>query len=299
MNVGLVYSGGLSKCAYQVGFTEALLKYLPKSDVKVASGASMGLFTAYALATDKMEELKDLYEQINTSNSLSLFWQVCAKKLLKHAMDAFFTSKDKVSFPVCFPLTLMPILKTKYFWLNGEFNPFWSDYFKAAANFPFVCGAPRFIGGRFATDGGAVDNIPLYPLLRLKDDYINGNSELDLIIVLHFHSRYNFRREFKTDIPVLDVDVSICNGFKKRHFDFSREYVNEMIATSREYGEKIMRRLLSCGPDKKNIFDTVNDIYMSEHERRQQHDSADGLLTVLNAVGKAIRNDRSCSKKLY
>ena len=299
MNIGLVYSGGISKCAYQIGFTQALLEYIPISDVKVASGASMGFFTAYALSTNKLAELQDIYEEINISHCFELFWQVCAKNLLTCAMNSFFSLDDFVRIPVCFPITYFPLLSTRYFWIRGNYNPFWKNYFKAAANFPFVCGMPRIIEHKLATDGGAVDNIPLYPLIKMKNEFFASKQELDLIIVMHFHPRYNYRKEFKTDIPILDIDVSINNDFKKRHFDFSRDYVNEMIASSREYGCKIAKKIFGANTSKKELTKRINEVFLSEHKERQWHDSADGLLTVFNTLGKALRNDRKCSKKLY
>lgn len=295
----MVYSGGISKCAYQIGFTQALLEYIPISDIKAVSGASMGVFTAYALSAHKLLELQNIYEEINISHSIELFWQVCAKKLMSRAMNSFFKLNDYLRIPVCFPITYIPLLSTKYCWIHGHYNPFWENYFKAAANFPLICGMPKIIDNKLATDGGAVDNIPLYPLIKMKNEFLAPKQDLDLIIVMHFHPRYNFRKEFNTDIPVLDIDVSINNNFKKQHFNFSRDYINEMIYSSREYGHKIAKKIFGTNTSKKGLTKGINDIFLSEHKERQWHDSADGLLTVFNTIGKALRNDRNCNKKLY
>lgn len=299
MNIGLVYSGGISKCAYQIGFTQALLEYIPYSSIKVISGASMGAFTAYALATNKLSEIQDIYESINISNCFDLFWQVCSKNLLSSAMNSFFSLNDKVHIPICFPITYIPLLTTKYFWIYGNYNPFWKNYFESAVNFPFICGMPKIIEHRLAIDGGAVDNIPLYPIIKMQSEFLTAREQLDLIIVMHFHPRYNYRKEFKTDIPILDIDVSINNDFKKRHFDFSQDYVKEMIISSREYGIQISKKIFGKGISRNSLRKRINDIFISEHTERQWHDSADGLLTVFNTIGKTLRNDRKCSKKLY
>ncbi len=299
MNIGIVYSGGISKCAYQIGFTKALLEYISPSDIKMLSGASMGLFTAYALATGKLETLQDIYRQINISNSAELFRQVCLKNLLSRAMNSFFSLEDRVAIPICFPITYIPVLSTRYFWIYDNYNPFWKNYFLAAANFPFVCGTPRILDRRVATDGGAVDNIPLYPLIKLQDEILPNTPKPDLILVLHFHPRYDYRKEFKTDIPILDLDISIHNNFKKRHFDFSRDYIDEMIASAYEYGARIGKKIFGSPASKNTLIKRVDDIFLSEHKERQWHDSVDGFLTVFNSIGKALRNDRKCCKKLY
>ena len=299
MNIGLVYSGGISKCAYQLGFTRALLEHIPRESIKAASGSSMGIFTAYATAADKLVELQDMYETINISSPARLFWNVCNKGLLSRAMNSFFALGDELLFPVCFPLTHIPILSTKYFWINGAYNPFWKKYIRAAANFPFLCGMPKIIDRRFAIDGGAVDNIPLYPILKTQDEFLKTKENLDLIIVMHFYPRYNYRKEFKTDIPILDIDVSLNNDFKKRHFDFSRDYIKEMISTAYEYGTKISKKLFGGSCTRQSFLKRINDIFVSEYDERQWHDSADGLLTVFNTLGKALRNNSDCNKRLF
>lgn len=301
MNIGLVYSGGISKCAYQLGFTQALAKHLDKCDVtvKAISGASMGIFTGYALSARKLDTLEDVYKNVGTTGALSLFWQVCMKKLLYRGINTFFSLSDRLEIPVCFPMTCLPILSTKYFWINKSFNPFWKKYIYAATNFPFLCGMPKFIDKRLAIDGGAVDNIPLYPLIKKKEDFLKSSEELDLIIVLHFNSRYNYRKEFRTTIPVLDLDISINNDFKKQHFDFSKSYIDEMLSSSREYGDKICNKMFYGATDKNSLIDKINDIFLAEHEIRQWHESIDGLVSTVNSVGRLFRRESSCSTKLY
>jgi hypothetical protein len=193
----------------------------------------------------------------------------------------------------------IPLLSTKYFWINGNYNPFWKKYIYAATNFPIICGLPKIIDRRIAIDGGAVDNIPLYPLIKMQDEFLKTKETLDLIIVMHFSSRYNYQKEFKTNIPVLDIDVSIKNDFKKRHFDFSREYVNEMICTGYEYGTEISKTLFIEGCNKSTFRTAINEIFLNEYGARQWHDSMDGLLTVFNNVGKALRNPSECNKRLF
>ncbi len=299
MNIGIVYSGGISKCAYQIGFTQALLDYISPSDITMLSGASMGLFTAYALATNKMTTLEDIYRGINISNPLELLRQVCFKNLLSRAMNSFFMPQDQIKIPICFPITYIPLLSTRYFWIYDNYNPYWKKYFLAAANFPFICGAPRILEKKLATDGGAVDNIPLYPLLKFQNAILPNAKKPDLIFVLHFHPRYNYRKEFKTEIPILDLDVSIHNDFKKHHFDFSLDYIDEMITSAREYGARIGKKIFGAPKTQSELKKCVDQIYMEEHKERQWHDSADGFLTVFNSIGKSLRNDRKCCIKLY
>ena len=125
------------------------------------------------------------------------------------------------------------------------------------------------------------------------------NEKFDLIFVLHFDSRYDYRKIFTTDIPVFDADITICNGFKKSHLDFSAEYVDEMIRCGEGYGEKIAKRLFLGDVSHEGLIQSVNGIFMDEHAVRQRHISIDRLVTSLNVVGRALRSDSDCIKRLF
>ena len=111
--------------------------------------------------------------------------------------------------------------------------------------------------------------------------------------------KYESQKEFKTNIPILDIDVSIKNDFKKRHFDFSREYVNEMICSGYEYGTEISKKLFCTECNRRTFKRSIDEIFLSEYGIRQWHESMDGLLTVFNNLGKALRSTSDCNKKLF
>ena len=259
----------------------------------------MGIFSAYALSADKLGSLECMYRNIDIPKKSELFWEVFARNLLSDTTDNIISLGDMLDIPMCFPVTFIPIFSVRYYWLFGEYNPCWKKYSRAGTNFPFLRIFPSFLRGRMAMDGGAVDNIPLYPLLRKGNLFTPEEEELDLIIVLHFDARYDYRKEFSSDVPILDIDVSICNDFKKNHYNFSSQYIGEMLAAAEEYGDCISRRVFGGDCSREALQKKVNEIFMEEHERRQQHPSADGLISILNIVGKALRKDSACIKKLY
>lgn len=280
-----------------MGFTKALLEYAERSEICAVSGASMGMFVAYAVAADKLDVLEFMYRKIDIGRKRELLWQVFVKDLLMREICGFFESEDLLTVPMYFPISYFPIFSVKYYELYGPYNPLWKKYAAAAANFPFLKIFPNVLNHRFAIDGGAADNIPLFPLLKSREAESDGG--FDIIFVLHFNPRYEYRREFVTDVPVLDLDVSAGNGFSKRHFDFSRAYVTEMLETSYEYGKKICGEIFSGALGRSELKRRVDEIFLSEHEVRQRHKSADGLVSVLNAIGKVIRSEKCGIEKLY
>lgn len=299
MNIALVFSGGISKGAYQVGFLKSLFKYVDKEEIKVVTGASMGLLCAYALSADKLDEFEFFWRSVDFGKRSQLFYQVFFKKLIRRTIDGFVSFDDELKIPFCFPVCYVPIWNVKYYWLKGAYNAAWKKYFYAALNYPFLHILPSVLNKRLAIDGGAADNIPIFPVLHSGAQFVPDGGELDLILVLHFDARYDYRRQFATNIPVLDVDLSICNGFKKRHHDFSAQYIAEMIEQAEIYGNKICEKLFSGDCTKEELQQAIDQIFLEEYSARQKQVSLDRFFSMLNVIGRVLRNDNSCEKYLY
>lgn len=297
LKIGIVYSGAVSKSAYQIGFTKSLLKYVDRSEIKLISGASMGMLVGYALAANKLDMFESLFRNIKTGKMATLLWKVVTEHLFDKGFKAFARPQDELDIPLTFPVCYIPLLSVRYYWIVGQHNPVWNRYIYAGTNLPFVTLHPSFLRGRLAIDGGAADNIPLYPLLARHKEYVADG--LDLIIVMHFDARYDYRRDFVTDVPILELDLAICNGFSKHHYNFSADYVDEMILAAMEYGDKICDRLFSTDCSPSELRRVINEIFLEEHESRQQNISVDRLVTMLNTIAKALRNDSKCNKDLY
>ncbi len=238
-----------------------------------------------------------LYRQINISKKGELFWQVFAKRLVSHYLDAVVQPEDDLQIPLCFPVCYIPLFKTQYYWIRGTYNRVWKKYMSAATNFPFLKIFPNMIHGRFAIDGGSVDNIPVYPLLKSEKPV--GDEDLDFVFALHFDSRYDYRKIVQPEIPVLDLDLSYCNDFKKAHYDFSEEVINERIEKAYAYGDRLGREIFNSECTPQDLQDAADRIFLEEHTPRQKNYSIDRLVTFLNTIGRRLRSDRKCVKKLF
>lgn len=274
------------------------MNYISRDEIAIISASSGGIFTAYALAANKLEHIEHLYRSIDIPKKRQLFWEVFAHGLISDYIDAITGVNDNLDIPVCFPITYIPLFSVRYYWIYGNYNRTWKRYMTGATNYPFLKIVPSIIGGRIAIDGGAADNIPLYPLLK-KAEAMPESEKPDLIFVLHFDTRYDFRQVFETDIPVLDLDLSFCNDFSKHHYDFSAKAIDTRIKKSYEYGDAIAKRLFSGDCTKEHFIKTINEIFVEEHTLRQQTISIDRLVTYLNVVGKALRNDARCMFDLF
>lgn len=248
----------------------------------------------YAFSANKLDYIESIYKSVDISKPSELLWQVFAKGLLDNYIETMVEGDDKLEIPLCFPVCYVPFWSVRYYWLKGGYNRLWKKYLVAAINYPFLKILPSFVDGRLAIDGGAIDNIPLFPLFQASRE-----KEVDLILALHFDARFDYRREFKTDIPVLDLDLSFCNGFEKAHYDYSSQTIARRIGKAYEYGEKICSRLFSGNCTREHFKKAIDEIFLEEHTPRQQNFSLDRMLSFLNVVGKAFRNDSHCIKKLF
>ena len=283
---------------YQVGFTRALTEHVSRDEIRFVSSASGGIFTAYALSANKLGCVERMYRKIDVSTKRELFWQVFAKHMLTDYMDVLLSPADTLEIPLCFPVCFVPLFSTRYYWLHGKYNRVWERYITAATNYPFLKIFPSFLHGRIAIDGGAVDNIPLYPILK-ADRSLGETDKLDLVLVLHFDARYDYRKAFVTDTPVLDLDLSYCNDFSKAHWDFSAKETDKRLQKSYEYGNSVASRLFAGECSRESIRQAADDIFLEEHALRQRCFSIDGLATFLNSAGRIFRSETHCMKKLY
>lgn len=184
-----------------------------------------------------------MYRNLDIPKKSELFWEVFARNLLSDTTDNIISFGGYAGHSHVFPRHVHTDFRGALLLAVRRVQSLLEKYIRAGTNFPFLRIFPSFLRGRMAMDGGAVDNIPLYPLLRKGNLFTPEEEELDLIIVLHFDARYDYRKEFSSDVPILDIDVSICNDFKKNHYNFSSQYIGEMLAAAEEYGDCISRRV--------------------------------------------------------
>lgn len=193
MNIGLVFSGAISKTGYQIGFVRALLKYIDKDEIKVICGSSMGMMLGYALAANKPAAFEAMFRAVDVKKKFQLLFNVMVKDQLFRELSDFVDNKDVVSIPFAFPICYLPLFNVKYYWLSGPYNPVWLKYMFAAINYPFLHLIPSLLNKRLAINGGAADNIPLFPMLSKGSEFLAEGQSFDLIIVMHFDARYDYQ----------------------------------------------------------------------------------------------------------
>lgn len=277
MKIGLVLSGGVAKGAYQAGFLKAIEEIVGRDNISCVSGASIGMLNAYMFCKNKTNDLIDLWKNIHFDSMSDLIVSTWFKKYINKVINSVVNETDFLDIPIYSPICYLPFFQLNYGKLYGEYSKKWNSFLKGGISFPIISGGIRFFRGQFALDGGVVDNIPLCPL--------SVHEKPDIIIVLHFVSRYRPRKEFvDTGIPIIDFDISLNSKYKNQTFDFHTNTLNAMIDDGYNYGKQICQELFEKGCYIKSVLEQAEIIKNRELPLREKGKELDSWTYKLNKV---------------
>lgn len=257
MKLGLVLSGGIAKGAYQAGFLRAMEEEGITSRIGCISCASIGLFSGYALSAGKLGLLCDIWKEIHFDSTVDLACEVWFKRYLKKLMERFLNTEDVLHIPIYAPICyILPLIRMEYCKLYGQYIRSWSKFMLGAVSYPFLSGGVHLFRGQVTFDGGAMDNIPVFPLLEFEKP--------DAILILHFESGYRPRRKYLlSGIPIFDYDISISDRYRKHSFDFHSDTLHARMERGYEYGIRITKELFRGG---ENDLEAVCAAAKRQHE---------------------------------
>ena len=180
MDIGIVFGGGFARGAAQLGFLRGMLPFLNRSDIKLLSCSSSGALTGLALSADRLDYGEQIYRHTNITSISNLRLNL-KNKLVDQVIDSLIKG-GRVDIPLYVTGTCLNTLSTHYFYLDSS-KPKEELYeaMNITLTFPFVNGVFRRYGKKFYLDGGATDNIPVYPFLI---------KHVDLLLILHNYPRY-------------------------------------------------------------------------------------------------------------
>ena len=172
MNIGVVLSGGMAKGAYQLGALKALREFILLEDIKYVSGASVGVLNGYAFATDNLEMLERVWDDLCADDSSRIFISTLLRSsLLQRTITNLYDPEKTLK--TYFYTTLMDSTNKNVVYKNlshldhSQIPP----YLRASVAMPIYNRAVN-INGISYYDGAVIDNIPVFPLLKHKLDYI-------------------------------------------------------------------------------------------------------------------------------
>jgi len=249
-NIGLVLSGGMAKGAYQVGVLKALREFvrLEKDggrDNIYISASSIGALNAYAYLSGRLKHFEKLWLNMELPGASSPRGTVRVFSKTAYIMnfvDALFgpPGQDGGEINQDFYITCynQDKRKLKYANVRGAMREDIRSYLKASVAMP-VFDKPVEIGGQRFSDGALIDNIPIFPLMKHRLDYI---------IVVYFDKKsYAFENEY-FDNKLVKINF-LDDGLVKDSLAFDRESVAAMIAEGYRQSKEIFEILFGKGTD--------------------------------------------------
>lgn len=240
MKVGLVLSGGMAKGAYQVGALKALCNFIPREDIVCISCASVGTLNGYAYAMNKLDKVEQMWKEICIEDTRLFISQILRSCILQEDIKNLYSSDDKLRHDFFVSLLDSTHMKLNYKNMAKEESTKYAPILKASVAMPFYNQSVK-INGTSYFDGAMIDNIPVYPLV---------NRKLDYIICIYFDT-YTYRFESKSfDSKVIQITFP-NEDFIKQSLIFTQENIDHMIEKGYDHTNFLLNEVM--GNDHTNI----------------------------------------------
>lgn len=276
MNIGIVLAGGFAKGAYQVGALKAIQEFVPKEHVKYLSCASIGALNGYAYATDKMDKAEDVWRNLCGNEESAFVMKLLRSDKLFNIIKQLTDPSDKLSCKMYTSLLNINSMKMCYPEMAAN-RQHTRKTLHASIALPMF-NPPVKIERDHYFDGGLVDNIPVYPLLSHKLDYI---------ICIYFDDYWYTFEDGYFDNKIIKLffpDLSRA----RNSFIVTRENVEKMIVSGYEIAKTTLTRVFENGiEDLDHIYSTITTLN-EENPKKRIRLTTDTVITGLNKVGKKI-----------
>lgn len=286
MKIGVVLAGGASKGPYQVGVLKALEEYFGIENIKCISSASIGSLFAQSHGTGVLDELCDLWKNVNTEKNGKFILSYTANDEILTTLDTLFDNDKKLAYEhyVClWNFTLRKVEYVPFHTLSKEEFP---KYMRGAISIPFFTRGEKINGNRIL-DGAFVDNIPIFPLV---------DKDLDFIFCVYFDNRnYVFESEEfdKKVIKLFDFP-----NIKRLELMFhSADSLDDMANYGYEYTAKILKQLFDGAQTKEQVYTAIQELEKTYNCKYKPRLTADTVLNNLNILARRYTKQRSTRTK--
>ena len=276
MNVGIVLAGGFAKGAYQVGALKAIREFVPMEDVKYISCASIGALNGYAYATQKLEKAEEMWKGFCGTHESTNVMRLLRSDTLQQIITDLTSPEDKLCCKLYTAHLNINSMKMVYTELNSQ-RQHTRKHLRAGIALP-IFNRPVKIEKDYYFDGGLVDNIPVYPLLQHKLDYI---------ICIYFDDYWYTFEDSYFDNKIIKIFFPDPTR-AKTSFVISRESVDRMLQDGYDRAYETLSRVFENGTDNlSHIYSTITALN-NENPKKKIRLTTDTIITGLNKIGKKI-----------
>lgn len=262
-------SGGLARGAAQLAFVREVIKKIGYERLVVLSSSSIGSLNAYAVSCNSMDEMIDWYRGSDFYNT-AIFSQYVQNSLF----DRIFLDieKEKMLVPTYATGTRLTNFETYYFYLNKMTRSEVKNVISISMSFPFINGPRRSKQGKLFLDGGATDNVPVYPLIY---------EDLDMIIILHCFPKYRPPLDIiKPGTVWIDVDTTLSLPNYVTSFSLAKDAFNQMADMGEKDGKEFADFIFSDF-NKDDVKKRCHE-YLLSHLDMRAHKKKDNLMKLVD-----------------
>lgn len=248
MNIGLVLSGGMAKGAYQIGALKALEDFIPNSEIKYISCASVGVLNGYAYATGSLERAEQMWKGLCCGDTQYVITQVLKSGELQQNINELYDEEKSLSSAFYCSLFDFSNKNIVYKDLSKVQRDQITTYLKASVAMPIYNRSVRLDDISYF-DGAMIDNIPIYPLSKY---------DLDYIICIYFDDAcYKFESSH-LDSRIIKITFP-SQSILKQSLVFDKNGIDNMIKSGYETARELLGSIFSNGyTDLDYIYSAIN-----------------------------------------
>lgn len=280
LRIGLVFSGGFAKGAYEIGFCKAIMEYIKMDNIKAVSGASIGAINAYGFINNKFEYLCKVWKSLEFRSAKEFFVKSDKRKVIYDYITDMQLDEIKKSEAACYINYIkVPNITLCYKNVNNESSEIQNDFLKASISVPGLYN-PILVKEDYYVDGAFLDNTPISPL---------ANENLDLIFVLRFDHASEEYNALNTNAAIIEI-VFEDDKKLKDYFYFNSSLTNRLIEQGYKKSKDILEVVFKYGENIEYIK-SIAKIYNQESRKNLIPKSGEELVNKMNKLRKIFKNE--------
>ena len=280
LRIGLVFSGGFAKGAYEIGFCKAIMEYIKMDNIKAVSGASIGAINAYGFINNKFEYLCKVWKSLEFRSAKEFFVKSDKRKVIYDYITDMQLDEIKKSEAACYINYIkVPNITLCYKNVNNESSEIQNDFLKASISVPGLYN-PILVKEDYYVDGAFLDNSPITPL---------QNENLDLIFVLRFDHASEEYNDLNTNAAIIEI-VFEDDKKLKDYFYFNSSLTNRLIEQGYKKSKDILEVVFKYGENIEYIK-SIAKIYNQESRKNLIPKSGEELVNKMNKLRKIFKNE--------
>ena len=267
----------MAKGAYQIGALRALNDFIPLSEVKYMSCASIGVLNGYAYATESLSRAEDMWRDFCGKEKRVLITKALRSETLQDSIKNIYAKDTALKSPFYCSLLDIKNRHVVYKDLAQVKNEKMPLYLKASVAMP-VYNRPVKLDDVSYYDGAMIDNIPVFPLMKHKLDYI--------ICVYFDDVSYKFEKT-GFDNKVIKV-IFPSENMVRQSVVFTNEGIRDMMNKGYERTYGILNSVFRQGyRDIDYIYHTISEINAA-NKNNSLRLTGDVLVTNLNKITQML-----------